>query len=111
MSIGTILSRATGFVRQWAMAVALGVSITATGAIPIASAFNISNNIPNMIYELVAGLAREGRSVLLVSSYLPELFGMCDRIAVMRRGELAECRPTAAWTEATLMATAIGTAA
>jgi len=63
------------------------------------------------IYELVAGLAREGRSVLLVSSYLPELFGMCDRIAVMRRGELAECRPTAAWTEATLMATAIGTAA
>jgi putative peptidoglycan lipid II flippase len=55
MSVGTILSRLTGFVRQWAMAVALGVSLTATGTIPIASAFNISNNIPNMIYELVAG--------------------------------------------------------
>jgi len=55
MSVGTILSRATGFVRQWAMAVALGVTLTSTGAIPIASAFNISNNIPNMIYELVAG--------------------------------------------------------
>jgi len=55
MSIGTILSRATGFVRQWAMAVALGVTLTSKGAIPIASAFNISNNIPNMIYELVAG--------------------------------------------------------
>ncbi|MBS0663982.1 MAG: sugar ABC transporter ATP-binding protein [Verrucomicrobia bacterium] len=63
------------------------------------------------IYELVAGLAQQGRAVLLVSSYLPELFGMCDRIAVMRRGELADCRPTAEWTEATLMATAIGTAA
>jgi len=55
MSVGTILSRLTGFARQWAMAVALGVSLTATGAIPVASAFNISNNIPNMIYELVAG--------------------------------------------------------
>ncbi|HND62454.1 MAG TPA: sugar ABC transporter ATP-binding protein, partial [Opitutaceae bacterium] len=63
------------------------------------------------IYELIAGLAQDGRAVLLVSSYLPELFGMCDRIAVMRRGELADCRPTADWTEATLMATAIGTAA
>jgi putative peptidoglycan lipid II flippase len=55
MSAGTILSRLTGFVRQWAIAVALGVSLAAHGAIPIASAFNISNNIPNMIYELVAG--------------------------------------------------------
>jgi putative peptidoglycan lipid II flippase len=55
MSAGTILSRITGFVRLWAMAVALGVTIAAKGAIPIASAFNISNNIPNMIYELVAG--------------------------------------------------------
>jgi putative peptidoglycan lipid II flippase len=55
MSAGTILSRVTGFVRQWAMAVALGVTIATAGPIPIASAFNIANNIPNMIYELVAG--------------------------------------------------------
>jgi putative peptidoglycan lipid II flippase len=55
MSAGTILSRLTGFVRQWAMAVALGVSLAAHGAIPVASAFTISNNIPNMIYEFVAG--------------------------------------------------------
>ena len=55
MSAGTILSRITGFVRQWAMAVALGVSLTAHGSIPIASAFTVSNNIPNMIYELIAG--------------------------------------------------------
>jgi len=63
------------------------------------------------IYELIAGLAREGRAVVLVSSYLPELFGMCDRIAVMRRGELVDCRPRAEWTEPTLMAAAVGTAA
>jgi ribose transport system ATP-binding protein len=63
------------------------------------------------IYELIAQLAAEGRAVVLVSSYLPELFGMCDRIAVMRRGELAACRPTAEWTESSLLATAIGAAA
>jgi ribose transport system ATP-binding protein len=63
------------------------------------------------IYELIAGLAAEGRAVVLVSSYLPELFGMCDRIAVMRRGELVDCRPRAGWTEPTLMAAAVGAAA
>ncbi|MEO6874046.1 MAG: sugar ABC transporter ATP-binding protein, partial [Opitutaceae bacterium] len=63
------------------------------------------------IYELIAGLAREGRAVVLVSSYLPELFGMCDRIAVMRRGELVACRPSREWTEPTLMAAAVGAAA
>jgi putative peptidoglycan lipid II flippase len=55
MSAGTIISRALGFVRTWAMAFALGASLARTGPIPIASAFYISNNIPNMIYELVAG--------------------------------------------------------
>lgn len=55
MSIGTALSRVTGFVRTWAMAVALGVALTSTGAIPIASSFNISNNIPNIVYELLVG--------------------------------------------------------
>ena len=63
------------------------------------------------IYELIAGLAREGRAVVLVSSYLPELFGMCDRIAVMRRGELVDCRPRGAWTEHTILSAAVGTAA
>ena len=63
------------------------------------------------IYELIAELAAEGRAVVLVSSYLPELFGMCDRIAVMRRGELVDCRPRADWTEPTLMAAAVGAAA
>jgi ribose transport system ATP-binding protein len=36
---------------------------------------------------------------LFVSSYLPELMGTCDRIAVMRRGELLAIRPTTEWTE------------
>jgi putative peptidoglycan lipid II flippase len=55
MSFSTAASRVTGFVRTWAMAVALGVSLASSGAIPVASSFNISNNIPNMVYELLAG--------------------------------------------------------
>jgi putative peptidoglycan lipid II flippase len=72
MSGGTILSRLTGFVRQWAMAVALGVSIAAKGAIPIASAYYLSNNIPNMIYELVAG-------GVLSSMFIPIFLEKLDR--------------------------------
>jgi ribose transport system ATP-binding protein len=63
------------------------------------------------IYDLIARLADQGCAVVMVSSYLPELFGMCDRIAVMHRGEVVACRPTAAWTEPTLMTAATGAAA
>jgi ribose transport system ATP-binding protein len=45
------------------------------------------------IYQLIDDLAARGRALLVVSSYLPELFGICDRIAVMRRGVLGEARP------------------
>ncbi|MCH8527236.1 MAG: sugar ABC transporter ATP-binding protein [Kiritimatiellae bacterium] len=64
------------------------------------------------IYEVLNDLARggEGRqpcAILLVSSYLPELLGMCDRIAVMRRGRLGEARPVADWNEHLLMEEAV----
>ncbi len=41
------------------------------------------------IYSLLNDFAREGRAVLFISSELPELFGVADRILVMRRGKLA----------------------
>lgn len=41
------------------------------------------------IYELIAELARSGRSVILVSSEMPELLGLCDRIMVLSGGKLA----------------------
>jgi rhamnose transport system ATP-binding protein len=40
------------------------------------------------IHKLMRGLARDGLAVLLISSDLPELLGMCDRIAVMRGGTI-----------------------
>jgi len=60
----------------------------------------------SQIYEWIGGLARDGKAVLFVSSYLPELLGICDRIAVFHRGALVETRPTSAWDAAGLMAAA-----
>jgi len=48
------------------------------------------------------------KSVLLVSSYLPELLGVCDRIAVMSRGRLGPARPVEEWTEHSLLMEASG---
>lgn len=63
------------------------------------------------VYRIVGELAAQGRAVLLVSSYLPELMGLCDRIAVMRRGILGPARPIAGWTEQEVMEEATGQAA
>jgi ribose transport system ATP-binding protein len=41
------------------------------------------------IYRLLAGLAGDGIGILLASSELPELIGICDRIVVMRAGTVA----------------------
>jgi ribose transport system ATP-binding protein len=60
------------------------------------------------IYRLIGEQAASGKSVLMVSSYLPELMGICDRIAVMTRGTLSTARPVEAWTEHAIMETATG---
>ena len=41
------------------------------------------------IYELLNALVRDGLTILMVSSELPELLGICDRIYVMRNGKIA----------------------
>ncbi len=41
------------------------------------------------IYQLIIDLAERGRSVIMVSSEMPELLGVCDRILVMSGGRLA----------------------
>ena len=60
----------------------------------------------SQIYEWIGLLAREGQAVLFVSSYLPELLGVSDTIAVFHRGACVESRPAAAWDAASLMAAA-----
>ena len=60
------------------------------------------------IYRLMGELAAQGKSVVFVSSYLPELLGVCDTIAVMCRGVLSEAKPAGDWTEHSIIAEAIG---
>ncbi len=40
------------------------------------------------IYKLMTDLAKSGKGIIMVSSELPELIGMCDRIYVMNKGKI-----------------------
>jgi ribose transport system ATP-binding protein len=59
------------------------------------------------IYEVVTASADAGKAVLIVSSYLPELFGLCDRLAVMSRGRLSPAKPIDEWTPELVLHAAI----
>ena len=60
------------------------------------------------IYRLIDELACAGKAVLMVSSYLPELLGVCDRIAVMHRGDLSVARDAAQLDSHQIMLAATG---
>jgi ribose transport system ATP-binding protein len=60
------------------------------------------------IYRAIGALAAQGKAILVVSSYLPELLGICDRIAVMHRGTLGEARSASEWTQDSIMSAATG---
>ena len=60
------------------------------------------------VYETIAACAAQNKAVLMVSSYLPELFGMCDRLAVMSRGRLSEVKAIEEWTPESVLQAAIG---
>lgn len=55
------------------------------------------------IYELLKSLAREQKGILIISSDLPELLGLCDRIIVIRKGTIAGEFPRAEATEEKIM--------
>jgi ribose transport system ATP-binding protein len=60
------------------------------------------------IYQVIDEFAAQNKAVLMVSSYLPELLGVCDRIAVMCRGVLGPAQPVGDLTEHRIMALATG---
>jgi ribose transport system ATP-binding protein len=60
------------------------------------------------IYEAIGAAAARGKAILMISSYIPELLGVCDRLAVMSRGRLGPARPVADWTPESVMEAAIG---
>jgi rhamnose transport system ATP-binding protein len=60
------------------------------------------------VHRLLSELAGEGLAVLMISSDLPEVLGMADRVLVMHEGRLAAEIPRAEATEETVMAAATG---
>jgi ribose transport system ATP-binding protein len=79
-----------------------------TRGIDVTSKAQIYRLIEDLVSPAANG-ARPAKAVLMVSSYLPELLGLCDRIAVMQRGRLQPPRPAAGLTEHELMLEATGT--
>ncbi|NTW09261.1 MAG: sugar ABC transporter ATP-binding protein, partial [Anaerolineaceae bacterium] len=59
------------------------------------------------IHDMIRGLTREGIAVLMISSELPEVLGMSDRILVMRDGRIAGELPAKS-TEQDIMLMATG---
>ncbi|MDI3472312.1 MAG: ribose transport system ATP-binding protein [Thermotogaceae bacterium] len=59
------------------------------------------------IYELMNNLAMEGAGVLFISSYMPELMSICDRIVVMREGKVVGEIPHEEFSEEKILSMAI----
>ncbi len=62
------------------------------------------------IYELIGTLAREGMGVIMISSDLPEVLGLTDRLLVLHEGSLAATLTTAATTPEEVLNYAAGLA-
>jgi ribose transport system ATP-binding protein len=61
----------------------------------------------SQVYLWMGKMAAEGKAVLFVSSYLPELMGVCDRIAVFHRGRIVDVRSVENWDAQAIMSCAI----
>ncbi|WP_061569342.1 multiple monosaccharide ABC transporter ATP-binding protein [Caldibacillus debilis] len=55
------------------------------------------------IYSIINQLAAQGKGILLISSELPELIGMCDRIYVMSKGKITGEVPATEATQESIM--------
>jgi len=62
-------------------------------------------------YDMIGELAASGRAILLISSELPELLALCDRILVMSEGRLTADIPRAEATQEKIMSAAVPHAA
>jgi len=60
------------------------------------------------IYKLMTDIVKEGKTIIMVSSELPELIGMCDRIYVMCQGRIMGCLNREEFSQETIMMHATG---
>jgi ribose transport system ATP-binding protein len=62
------------------------------------------------IYELIGALARDGKGIIMISSELPEILGLTDRLLVLHEGELAATLTTSETTQEEILTYAAGLA-
>lgn len=55
------------------------------------------------IYTIINHLASQGKGIVMISSELPELLGMCDRIYVINDGEIIDCLSSKEANQETIM--------
>jgi len=60
------------------------------------------------IYKLIFELAKQGVAILMISSEMPEVLGISDRVLVMGEGKLRGNFPNVALTQETVLAAALG---
>lgn len=60
------------------------------------------------MFDLIGRLAQEGQAIVMISSYLPELLNMCDRILVMREGKIVGTLNREQFSEERILALATG---
>ena len=60
------------------------------------------------VHEVIGELVAQGVSVIVVSSELPELMGIADRIAVMHKGRIARILPRGEFDAGVIVAAAAG---
>ncbi|MCW5951572.1 MAG: sugar ABC transporter ATP-binding protein [Propionibacteriaceae bacterium] len=60
------------------------------------------------IYQIMADLAEQGVAIIMISSELPEVLGMSDRVMVMREGRIVKELPREEATEEVVMQHAVG---
>jgi rhamnose transport system ATP-binding protein len=60
------------------------------------------------LYAIVNDLRRRGLAIIFISHDLDEILRLCDRLTVMRDGELVATRPVTEWTKQTLVAAMLG---
>jgi len=70
------------------LACSWNVTIASLGLIGMKYVINPSKEAKKEVYSLLNRLAEQGKAILFISSELGELFGITDRILVMRRGRL-----------------------
>ena len=60
------------------------------------------------VYNLINELAKEGKAILVITSEIPELLGICDRVVVMARGRVSGTLTREEATPEAIMTLAVG---